>query len=200
MRRSVFSIALVALAIGTVPAAAQFQKAGGYQLLDAVRKSDGDALTRILNMPGSTAVNYRDSSTGDTALSIVIKRQDALYLQFLLQKGADPNLKDGAGMPPIVQAAISNFDSAIPFLVQRRANLDLPDANGQTALIMAVHQRNLGMVRALIAAGADPDRVDTLAGYSARDYAIADKRTPALAKIFAETPKRDRKAVSGPRL
>lgn len=200
MRRSVFSAAGIALAIVATPAAAQFQKAGGYQLLDAVRKSDGEALTRILNMPGSTAVNYRDSSTGDTALSIVIKRQDSLYLQFLLQKGADPNLKDGAGTPPIVQAAVSNFDGAVPLLVGKRANLDLPDSNGQTALIVAVHQRNLGMVRALLTAGADPDRVDTLAGYSARDYAIADKRTPALAKIMAENPKKDKKAVSGPRL
>jgi uncharacterized protein len=47
---------------------------------------------------------------------------------------------------------------------------------GETALILAVQQRQLEAVRLLLAKGADPDKKDAAAGYSARDYATRDTR------------------------
>ena len=43
-------------------------------------------------------------------------------------------------------------------------------------LILAVQQRQLDAVKLLLAKGADPDKKDTAAGYSARDYAKRDTR------------------------
>ena len=63
-----------------------------------------------------------------------------------------------------------------------------------------MQRRDLGLVRTLLAAKADPDQRDIIAGLSARDYATRDTRTPALAKIFADTPKVNRASVAGPKL
>jgi hypothetical protein len=50
--------------------------------------------------PGASIINTRDVTSGE-ALHIVIKRGDETYLRFLLQKGADPNLRDGRGNTPL---------------------------------------------------------------------------------------------------
>jgi ankyrin repeat protein len=55
---------------------------------------------------------------------------------------------------------------------------------GETALIIAVQHRQLPIVRLLINAGADPDKTDSAQGYSARDYAKRDSRTPELLRII----------------
>ena len=48
---------------------------------------------------------------------------------------------------------------------------------GETALIVAVQQRQPPVVKLLLEAGANPDKADHAAGYSARDYAKRDTRS-----------------------
>jgi ankyrin repeat protein len=61
---------------------------------------------------------------------------------------------------------------------------------GETALIIAVQRRQIPIVRALVAAGANPDKADSAQGYSARDYARLDSRTPEILRIIeAKKPK-----------
>ena len=54
--------------------------------------------------------------------------------------------------------------------------------------IRAVQRRDLALVRALLAAGADPDQTDNVAGMSARDYARVDTRSPAVATKCSDVP------------
>ena len=56
-------------------------------------------------------------------------------------------------------------------------------------MIRAVQLRDSEMTRLLLKNGADPDRTDTLAGLSARDYATRDRRASA---ILAEIEKADK--------
>jgi hypothetical protein len=42
------------------------------------------------------------------------------------------------------------------------------------------------MVRLLLNAGADPDRTDSAAGYSARDYATRDTRSRDILKLITD--------------
>jgi len=179
---------------------AQLGQSSGYKFLEAVRNAKGDEVTSLLNQPGTTVVNTKDYSSGETALHIVAKRGDATYTRFLLQKGANPNLRDGRGNTPLMTAVSAGAEPLIAILIAGKANVNIGNAAGETPLIRAVQLRDLQMVRELIAAGADPDQADSLAGMSARDYANSDTRTPALAKLFEEAPKRDRRAVAGPKL
>ncbi|CAN5544785.1 hypothetical protein BH09PSE4_BH09PSE4_10650 [soil metagenome] len=192
------SLAISALSVPGV-ALAQLGGSPGYKMLEAVRKSDGDELTKMLNKPGTTVINYRDPGSGEGALHIVVKRQDPLYLKFLLSHGADPNLRDGKGNTPMLLAVDTGFDGAIPILVAYKASIDLANSSGETPLIHAVQRRDLMMVRDLLAAGADPDKTDVIAGRSARDYALSDTRAPEIAKVISAVPKKVKRDVSGPK-
>ena len=196
----IFGTALAAALLGfAAPASAQIGGSDSYKFLQAIRDAKGDDVMTFLNKPGTTIINTRDYKTGETALHIVVKRGDMTYLRFLLAKGADPNIKDDKGNTPLLLAATGGETEMISVLIQQGANVNLGNSSGETPLIRAVQNRDLSTARALLTAGADPDQPDLLAGKSARDYATDDARSPALGKLFADTPKKPRRAVSGPK-
>lgn len=197
-RFSFISIMLAAL-VAASPAAAQIGQSDGYKFLEAIRDANGDDAQKLLSKPGTTIVNTQEYSSRETALHIVARRGDVLYTRFLLQKGANPNLRDAKGNTPLMVAVNAGADGVIDYLIRGKADVNLANQAGETPLIRAVQLRNQVIVRQLLAAGADPDQADSIAGQSARAYAIADKRYPALAQIFADIPKRDRRALVGPR-
>lgn len=169
--------------MGAAPAAAQFSD--GYKFLEAVKKRDGDTVNTALSEPGSTIVNARDISSGEGALHIVIARRDLLWTQFLLQKGANPNVRDSKGVTPLELAASLRFVEGIEALAKAGANVDEPNATGETPLMLATHLRDGEMAKVLLENGADPDKSDN-SGRSAREYATRDGRTsPVLALIEA---------------
>ena len=199
MLRGLFPATLLLVAPLAAPAVAQ-QQSESYKFLTAVREAKGNDVIAILNKPGSTIVNTRDIGNGEGALHIVARRGDETYTRFLLQKGADPNLKDGRGNTPLILAVNGGFANLIPILTAARANVNLGNSAGETPLIRAVQRRDLGMVRTLLLAGADPDQADVIAGQSARDYARVDARNQVLSKMLEEAPRRTRPAgVAGPR-
>jgi len=195
------SIALTpVLLVLPAAASAQLSQSDGYKFLEAIRSANGDDVNKLLNKPGTTVINTKDYSSGETALHIVAKRGDELYTRFLLQKGANPNLRDAKGNTPLLTAITAGKDEIVAILIKGKANVNLGNHGGETPLIRAVLLHNSGIVRDLLAAGADADQPDNLAGKSARDYALAaEKRWPQLAALFADIPKRDRRALVGPR-
>jgi ankyrin repeat protein len=192
-------LAALAAAAIVAPAAAQNFSAS-YKFLEAVRKADGNEVTKILGEPGASIINTKDVGTGESALHIVAARGDSTYLRFLLAKGANPNIADDRGNTPLMAAVMRNFAEGVSILIEARADVNRANAGRETPLIRAVQLRNLEIARALLDAGADPDQTDAVAGKSARDYAAADTRSPALAKLLAAAPKVKRRAVSGPTL
>ena len=82
------------------------------------------------------------------------------------------------------------FDQAVEWLLSMGAKIDAANRMGETALIAAVQQRQTAVVRRLLTAGADPDRGDTAAGYSARQYAERDNRARDILQLInAKKPK-----------
>lgn len=192
--------AAIALA-STVPSLVNAQQQSeSYKFLTAVKEAKGNEVVAILDRPGSNIINTKERGSGDGALHIVTKRGDITYLRYLLQKGADPNIRDDRGNTPMILAVQGGHRDMIPVLATARANPNLGNQSGVTPLILAVQARSIDMVRLLLAAKADPDEADRLAGQSARDYANNDPRNGAIAKLLAETPKRTRAAVAGPTL
>lgn len=194
------SAALLPIAlVAALPVAAQFQS-DSYKFLTAVRDAKGNDVIAALNKPGNTLVNTRDVTSGETAIHITVKRGDSLFTRYLIERGADTNARDGKGNTPLILAVIGGYDNLIPILTDANANPNLANSSGETPLIIAVHRRDPEMIRMLLKAGADPDQPDSLAGKSARDYANQDTRSTMLAKLFADTPKKPRRSVAGPRL
>ena len=202
MNRRTLALITMIMSIGLTggPAVAQFAQSPGAKFLEAVKTEANNDVVKALNESGTTLVNTRDFSTRETALHLVAKRGDLIYTRYLLQKGGNPNLRDRDGNTPLMVAVNAGHGELIAPLVAAKANVNQGNDSGETPLIRAVQRRDLVMVRELIAAGADPDQADSLAGKSARVYANEDTRTPALAKLFVDLPKRERRAVSGPTL
>ena len=160
-------IAVAAISF-SAPAAAQFSDS--YNFLKAVDDRDGEEANKFLNRPG------------------VVERKDSTWLAFLLQKGANPDIRDKEGLTPLMLATQLRFVDGVRILLAKGADVNDTNKQGETALIRAVQFRDAELVRLLLANGANPDRADTLAGLSARDYATRDRRA---AGILAEIEKAD---------
>ncbi len=158
-----------------------------------MRERDGDKATQFLNEPGSTIVNTKDITSGESALHIVTARRDLTWMGFLLQRGANPNARDKNGITPLMLATNLRFVDGAELLLGRKAQIDATNNSGETALIRAVQLRDLAMVRLLLKNGANPDKQDTIAGQSARDYANGDFRNPQILEAITSSDK-DRKA------
>ena len=184
-RRGIASAILLSLAAAvTVPAAAQFQSEG-YKFLEAVKDRKGDEATDMLSKPGTQIVNARDITSGDTGLHIVVARSDVLWVRFLLQRGADPNIRNKKGITPLQLATALSFTDGVEELIKKGANINIADQTGETPLIAAVHARNVALVRLLLAKGADPDRNDN-SGRSARNYMELQSGNTLLKQEFTE--------------
>ena len=170
-----FGWILLAAAAAAVPAPAAAQYVSDVEpFIEAVRSRDGDKAEQLVTDRPSV-LNTRNVK-GQTALIVAISRSDDLWTRFLLGKGADPNYTASNGDTPLIAAARVGFTDAMELLLQLGAKVDGANKMGETALIVAVQQRQLDAIRLLLARGADPDRKDSAAGYSARDYAKRDTR------------------------
>jgi ankyrin repeat protein len=171
----------------SMPAAAQMSM--GYKFLEAVKKKEGNTVTDMLAEPGTTVINTKDITSGDTALHIVTGRRDLTWMSFLISKGANVNVRNVRGVTPLELAVRSGFNEGVELLLAKGALVDEPNSAGETPLIAATHNRDTALMRLLLKAGADPDRADS-SGRTARDYALADGRnSPLLTEIdtYAKT-------------
>ncbi len=179
------------------PAAAQFSDS--YKFLEAVRKGDGATVTRYAEAPGTTLVNTRDYSTGETALLITIGRKDTLWTRYLLAHGARTDIAANDGRTPLMLAVERRYSEGIDLLLAAGADVNQPNSSGETPLIRAVQLRDVALVRTLMKAGADPNKRDRLAGMSARDYADRDGRLPGITEALdSGKPAAASRPVQGP--
>ena len=184
LKRAVAAIIAVSALSVTVSAQAQNKGFDGAQFVKAIQEGkNDDAVTLFKGNP--TLVNARDLD-GQTALIAAIDNRDRQWAGYLLQQGADPNLAGKQGETPLLAAARVGFEEAAEWLVGLGAKVDAANRGGETPLIIAVQRRQLPIVRLLIKSGADPDKADSVAGYSARDYAKRDPRAREILKLIED--------------
>ena len=184
MARSFKTLALVGL---LAPGIAFAQFSDSYNFLKAVRDRDGAKTTEIISKPGNVIIDTRDQSNGETALHIVTRERDAVWMRFLLARGAKADMRDKQGNTPLMLAAQIGFLEGVQLLISHKAGVDLANGSGETPLIRAVQNRDAAIVQLLMTNGANPNKADTGAGLSARDYALRDRRSAAILKIIETT-------------
>lgn len=191
----------LALALAGVAAPAMSQlgsESEGEAFLKAVEEGDNNAAIPLLERPGSRVANYKGYK-GETALHIATRKRELDWIGYLLKKGADPNVTDRNGDTALMIASRIGLEEAVDWMIRLGGAVDTSNRRGETALIIAVQQRQPRIVQKLLEAGANPDKADHSAGYSARDYAKRDSRNPQILKLI-ETTKSTKKQVAGPKL
>lgn len=127
----------------------------------------------------------RSDDRGNTALMRAVEYGHIEIVRMLLKAGADPNAKNTAGWTPLWWAmGAPNNATTISLLVASGANVN-EEWDGQTPLMNAATYRDLPVVTALLAAGADP-LITNAEGRTARQL-IGNKKIANLLKTYETT-------------
>jgi len=202
LKRSLAAIIALSVAAASAPAFAQglgLNASDGEAFLKAIKDDDANKAVELAGQSGTRVVNYRGYD-GETPLNLVTRKRELDWVGFLLTRGADPNIADGKGDIPLTVAAEIGFEEGAAQLIRRGARVDGVNRRGETALAIAVQQRQPRLVELLLKAGANPDKGDHVTGYSPRDYAKRDTRNPQLLKLIETIKPAGKKAVTGPKI
>lgn len=105
-----------------------------------------------------TDVNYL--LNGDSGLCRATESCHQEIVEFLLEVGAEVNLRDGNQSTPLMQAAYRASGEIARILIAAGADINAKDDNGYTALMLAAKSANAEVAGELILAGADLDSKD----------------------------------------
>lgn len=143
----------------------------------AAALGDVDAIERHLDAGAEidgTFVEEGTPGSGGTALHIAVLADQTEAVRFLIEKGADVNVraKNQKENAPLHWAVVYGRAEAVDLLVQHGADVKAKDAEGETPLHHAAFFGRVGIAKVLLQAGADPNaRSDD--GWTPSDHAAA---------------------------
>lgn len=94
-------------------------------------------------------------------------------VRFLIDKGADVNVRDNQGYAPVHNAARNRYGSLVTLLVARGADVNARDSDGFTALLHAINRNHVPTIEAIAKAGGDLE-LATPQGITPLTWAIGD--------------------------
>jgi ankyrin repeat protein len=152
--------------------------ADGQTALLAVSRTGNVAAAKLLLDHGA-AVDAKEKFGGQTALMWASARRHPEMMQLLISKGADVNARstdrdyqrhvtaegrpkslDSGGFTPLLYAARENCAGCVDVLLKNKADIDLPDPDGVSPLLLAIMNANWDLAKQLITAGADVNQWD----------------------------------------
>ncbi len=150
----------------------------GQTALQAVARTGNVEAAQLLLDHGAT-VDAREKWGGQTALMWASARRHPEMMQLLISKGADVNARsidrdyqrhvtaegrpkslDSGGLTPLLYAARENCGACVDVLLRNKADIDLPDPDGVSPLLLAIMNANWDLAKQLIAGGADVNQWD----------------------------------------
>jgi len=150
----------------------------GQTALMAVARTGNVAAAQLL-LDHHATVDAREKWGGQTALMWASARRHPEMMQLLVSKGADVNARsidrdyqrhvtaegrpknlDSGGFTPLLYAARENCFACVDVLLKNKADIDLPDPDGVSPLLLAILNANWDLAKQLIVAGADVNQWD----------------------------------------
>jgi ankyrin repeat protein len=121
-------------------------------LFDIARKGTLSEI-KLLFDNDKNIVNAIDEN-GASILILACYRGNLEVAKFLINNKADLNYVSNNGTA-LMACVFKNEFELVDELISKKANLDLTDGNGMTALMLAVQFTNVEMVKKLVSAGAN---------------------------------------------
>ncbi|MFK8025494.1 MAG: ankyrin repeat domain-containing protein [Ilumatobacter sp.] len=131
-------------------AASALALVGGLVVVTGVRSEPSPTLDRLPPSTSTTLIN-------PDSLLTAIRADDADLVDLLLAAGADPNATTTRGFTPLMVATFRGDLGIVVALIEAGAAIDEENGNDQRALHIAAIADAPEIIRALTAAGADPD-------------------------------------------
>ena len=94
-----------------------------------------------------------------TPLLLAVGKRQKEAMNVLLDAGANPDIVDEKGNTCLHVAVHQEFKEAVPPIVEKSTNINASNHCNETALFLACGKQQYGVVKALLAARADPDIV-----------------------------------------
>src|SRR5690606_24400889 len=164
----------------------------GQTALMLVARTGNVEAARLLVRAGAT-VDARESWGEQTALMWAAARRHPEMVEFLLEQGADINARskwrdyqrhitsearakslDTGGLTPLLYAARENCIECVRVLIEHGVDVDLPDPDRVSPLLLSIMNSNWDIASQLIAAGADVNQWDIFG--QAPLYAVSSRR------------------------
>jgi len=114
----------------------------------SVYTKDYSLLTRILRLYHGVIML---DDFGRSPLIIAIDNKDLETVKFLVDHGFEPNEIVSGKPTPLYEASSIGESKIVQFLLEKKANPNIPDANGNTPLINAVDKSNIDVIKVLLA-------------------------------------------------
>ena len=150
----------------------------GQTALQAVARTGNLEAAQVL-LEHHATIDAREKWGGQTALMWASARRHPEMMQLLISKGADVNARsidrdyqrhvtaegrpknlDSGGLTPLLYAARENCTACVDVLLKNHADIDLPDPDGVSPLLVAILNSNWDLAKQLIVAGADVNQWD----------------------------------------
>ena len=129
---------------------------GQTPLMAAATRGDVEAMRLLIGK--NADVNARNGA-GATALMGAAVNGNPRAVQLLLEKGADPNVANKRKETALANASTAGVEETVKLLLDRGADVNARDDRGYSPLMYAAGSDTMpaGIVRLLLAKGADPD-------------------------------------------
>ena len=157
---------------------AESPNADGQTALLAVSRTGNVEAAKLLLDRGAK-VDAKERFGGQTPLMWASARRHPQMMQFLISKGANVNARsidrdyqrhvtaegrpksmDSGGFTPLLYSARENCRACVEVLLKNGADINLPDPDGVSPLLVAIMNANWDLAKQLIEAGADVNQWD----------------------------------------
>lgn len=133
-----------------------FQCTGLYnnRLSDAIILNDSTTIIKLIRK----GINVNAFGRfGNTPLTCAVGSNNYSIVKLLLEKGADPNIKDKSSQTAIMYLAQKNtpIDTILNLLLKSGADINATNRGGTSALQIALYMNNINAAKSLIKYGAN---------------------------------------------
>jgi ankyrin repeat protein len=122
-------------------------------LFDACRRGNLQEVEKIYT--ANPDLIHAADFKGFTALIIAAYNDQPELVQFILEKGANPDAQDMAGNTALMGASFKGYTGIVEQLLNAGADVNLRNSNGAPALTFAATFGHLGIAELLLQKGAD---------------------------------------------